>query len=163
MPRRAAHQAEECESIPLHASHLPSHGAKRLIEALLIAKALLQHFPRHALALKLAAQPGAWCRQPGIALPLSYRPGQLLQKGLWRANPEVGLLGQGTSTLSGPLGQVAFGVGLQTPSDAPHQELLVVRPRLLPKHFQVLYPQLAYTLVSQGVNFAPLRCVFRSF
>src|SRR5260370_11728030 len=107
MPLRAAHQAEECESIPLHASHLPSHGAKRLIEALLIAKALLQHFHRHALALKLAAQPGAWCRQPGIALPLSYRPRPLLPKGLCCADPEVGLLGQGTSRLSGPLVQSA--------------------------------------------------------
>ncbi len=54
-----------------------------------------------------------------------------------------------------PLREVAFGVGLQTPGNAAHQELFVIGPRLRPEHFPVLDPLLTYALLSQAVNFAP--------
>ena len=62
-----------------------------------------------------------------------------------------------------PLREVAFGVGLQTPGNAAHQELFVIGPRLRPEHFPVLDPQLTYALLSQAVNFAPWRCVRMAF
>src|SRR4051812_38177820 len=39
----------------------------------------------------------------------------------------------------------------------------MIGPRLQPEHLQVLYLQLPYTLVSQGINLAPLYCVLRLF
>src|ERR1019366_3947331 len=39
----------------------------------------------------------------------------------------------------------------------------MVRTRLQPEHFPVLYPQLTDTLMSQGFNFAPFGCVLVLF
>ena len=143
---RASLQAKKLESIPLRAGHMPGHSAQRFVYALLIAKPFLQHLYGYALLFELAGQQGS-CRGqsgiPAIVSPLSCRPGQLLQKRLRRPNPEFGLLGEGQGPLTGPLRQFAFGIGLETPGDAPHQELLVVGSRLLAQHFAVLYLQLA--------------------
>jgi hypothetical protein len=38
----------------------------------------------------------------------------------------------------------------------------MIGPRLFPEHFQVLYLQLTYGLLSQAVNFAPHGCVLAS-
>ena len=65
MPLRAAHQAKECESIPLRARDMPGHRAQRLVYALLIAKAFFQHLHGYAPLVELASEPGAWCGQAG--------------------------------------------------------------------------------------------------
>ena len=38
----------------------------------------------------------------------------------------------------------------------------MIGPRLFPEHFQVLYLQLTYDLLSQAINFAPHGCVLAS-
>src|SRR5229473_7839473 len=83
--------AKKQESIALRPGHMPGHSAQRLVYVVLIAKAFLQHLHGYALLFELAVQPGACCGQsgiPAIASPLPCRPGQLLQKGLRRPNPE---------------------------------------------------------------------------
>src|SRR5712691_764550 len=152
-------EVEKGESIPLHAGHLPRHGAERSIHLLLIPKPLLQHFHRYVVALELAGQPCSCRGQAWVAVSL----GELLQKRLRGADPQVRFLGHQRGALASPLREVAFGVGLKTPGEAAHQELFVVGARLLPEHFPVLDPQLTYALLSQAVNFAPHRCVWMSF
>src|SRR5260370_21242453 len=92
----AALQAKKQEPIPLRAGYMPGHSAQRSVYALLIAKAVLQHLHGYVLLFELTVQPGACSGQsglPAIASALSSLPGQLLQKGLRRPNPEFGLLG----------------------------------------------------------------------
>ena len=62
---RAAMQSKERESIPLHASHIPGHGAEGFIDPLLIAKTRRQYFYGYGLALELAAEPLPW----GVTTP----------------------------------------------------------------------------------------------
>jgi len=126
---RALLEAEKHEAVPLRARHMPRDRAQRFVDALLIAETFFQHLYLYALALELAGEPGAWYGQAWIAdikSPLSCRLGQLSYKGLRRPNPQFGVLGQCQGPLAGALRQVALSVGLQTPSDTPHQELFVI-------------------------------------
>lgn len=62
--------------------------------------------------------------------------------GAGSADSEIGVVGQFLGAPPGPLGEVAFGEGLEPPGDLLAQKVLVVGARLFAEDLEVLLPDL---------------------
>ena len=73
-------------------------------------------------------------------------------------NSEVGVVGYLKCPLTRALRKTSFRVSLDTPSDTPKKELLVIRPAHLTENVSVLFFKLASGHVAQRFNFFSKAC-----
>jgi hypothetical protein len=100
---------------------------------------------------RIVAEDGTRCGQPPIEGPRGPRPdcqlwgnpSVLPKEGFRRPDPKIRIVGNLERATPGALRQATFGASLDAPGDPPEQKLLVVGPRFLAEHFDVLAAQLA--------------------
>ena len=125
---------EEKEAVPLRARDLSGDRAERTVHAAFKLEADGQNLYDHSLALVLALEVRAGRRQPGIVLARHFACDAAARVHVrvsaeqvpWRADPQVGVVGDLQGSATGALGQPAPRVGLDAPGDAAKQELLLL-------------------------------------
>jgi hypothetical protein len=129
-------------------------------------EAFQQHFHRDGLATEVAAQERAGRRNaPIVSGPQSTPSGAGSHWGIdlphpgRRPAPQIGLVCDFGSALEGPLRQSPFGQGLQAPSHAAEQLILVFRARLFAKQLAVLLAQAAERGVAQFLDLSESGCI----